>query len=152
MHSRIFQVSAKPIDKCDYIEESNYWDHWFLNRVADYVVDSDDRNEDIEWLSCVRGITVGKDENGEYCVVDSKEEYFKMTFEVFKTTLDVIKDCTLEEFAKGISEMWKLQNAYEDEFGFYVDVNGDLMPFDSFVRRCTTGEKYYIGGTLDYHC
>ena len=48
MHSRIFQVSEKPIDKADYIGESDYWDHWFTNSVADYVSEDCYRDEDLK--------------------------------------------------------------------------------------------------------
>lgn len=153
MHSRIFQVSLNPIDKNDYIRESDYWDHWFLNEVADYVDDDCDAYDDVKWLQdCVKGITFGGDENGTYLVVVSREEYFRRSFEKFKITLDKIKDCTLEDFSKGFHEMWQLKDSYEEKFGFYVDADGELMSFDRFVRLCTTEEKYYIGGTLDYHC
>lgn len=153
MHSRIFQVSLEPIDKSCYIGESDYWDHWFLNSVADYVSEDCDRNEDIEWLrDCVEGITFGCDDNGEYFIINSREEYFRRSFEKFKTTLDKIKNCDLEDFSKGIHEMWALKDAYNKKFGFYVDADGELMSFDSFVRLCATEEKYYIGNSLDYHC
>ena len=44
-----------------------------------------------------------------------------------------------------------LKNANENKFGFYVDADGELMTFDTFIRKCVTNEKYYIGGTVDYH-
>ena len=152
MHSRIFQVSKKPIKEYEYLSESDYWEHWFLNSVADYVVDSDDRDEDIKWLKdYAKGYIVDHDENGDYFVIISKAEYFENSFKNFTELLDKIKNCTIENFVAGIHEMWGLKNAYEETFGFYVDMNGELLSFDSFVRHCTEGEKYYIGGTLDYH-
>lgn len=152
MHSRIFQVSLEPIAQEDYIEEALYWDHWFLNSVADYVTDSN-RDEDIDWLKdCEEGLTFGADDNGEYFIVNSKEQYFEKKFKRFKNAVDSIKSCTLEEFTKDIFTVWELKNAYEDKFGFYVDLNYDVLSFDSFIRACTTDVKYYLGGTLDYHC
>ena len=155
MHSRIFQASLKPIDKIEYIEESNYWDHWFVGSVADYVTESDDRDEDIQWLKDCHshhGLEFGKDDNGEFFIVKDKCAYFERSFDVFKETLDKIKDCTLEDFAQGFHEMWQLKNAYEDKFDFYIDADGELLSLDSFIRLCATEEKYYIGGTLDFHC
>lgn len=155
MHSRIFQVSKKPIDKCDYIEESNYWDHWFLNSVADYVSEHCDRNEDIQWLKdcyTTKGIEFGADDNGEYFIVKSKQAYFEYSFNKFMEIIDKIKNYTLDDFVQGFFEMYLLKDAYEEKFGFYVDADGELINFDSFVRLCATEEKYYIGGTIDYHC
>lgn len=152
MHSRIFQVSLEPIEKADYIEESTYYDHWFTNSIADYVNENCDRTHDIEWLKeCERGYTVGCDKYGEYFIVNSKEEYFESKFKSFKDAINKIKDCTLEEFTHGLYEIWALKSAYEERFGFYVDADGELITFDSFIRACAKGEKYYIGGTIDYH-
>lgn len=154
MHSIIFQVSEKPIDKADYIDESNYiYDHWFTNSVADYVSNSCYRDEDLKWFEdCAKGITCGKDENGEYFIITSKEEYFESAFNRFKKLIDDIKDCTINDFAEGIDEIWSIKNVYEDKYGFYVDIDDDLMSLDSFVRLCNKNVKYYIGGTVDYHC
>jgi hypothetical protein len=64
--------------------------------------------------------------------------------------LNKIGKPTLEEFTNGIS-LWNLDQAVEDQFGFYVDADGELMTFDAFIRRCAINEKYYIGGTIDYN-
>ena len=154
MHSRIFQVSTKPIQEVDYIEESDYWDHWFTREWADYVSDDCDRNDDIGWLeSCYgkKGIEFGTDDNGEYIIIKSKQEYFADKFKQYAEVLDKLKQYTLDDFVNGFHEMWSLKNLYEDKYGFYADADGELMTFDNFIRECETEEKYYIGGTLDYH-
>ena len=154
MHSRIFQISMTPIKEIDYVTEADYnYEHWFCREIADYVVESDDRNADIEWLkNCTKGLLFDKDKYGNYFIVKSKEDYFASRFEVFKNVLDTMKECTIEDFASGILGMWSLSNAYEEKFGFYVDADGEVITFDSFVRKCAVNEKYYIGNTLDYHC
>ena len=154
MHSRIFQVSMEPIDKDDYIEESNYYDHWFTNSVADYVSDSEYRDEDLKWIEdCydTRGIKFGVDNNGEYLIVEDKRKYFENSFNKFMKAISKIQNCTIDDFANGISEMWQLKDSYEEKFGFYVDADGELMTFDYFMRNCAVNEKYYLGGTVDYH-
>lgn len=150
MHSRIFQVSMEPINKGEYICDSDYYEHWFTREIADYVDDSD-RESDISWLERnVRGYLVDKDENGEYLIVTNKEKYFEPKYKNFMKALNEIGNPTLEEFTNGI-DLWYLKNADEDKFGFYVDADGELMTFDAFVRRCVINEKYYIGNILDYH-
>ena len=153
MHSRIFQVSLDPIEKANYITESDYYDHWFTNSIADYVSDDCDREEDIKWLKdCVDGISFGSDNNGEYFIVESKETYFEKKFIAFKEALDKISKCTLSDFSQGIFELYQLNISYEDKYGFYIDADGELMTFDTFIRDCVESEKYYLGGTCDYHC
>lgn len=154
MHSRIFQVSTEPIDKADYITESDYYDHWFTYSIADYVDEDTDRAADIEWLNdCARGYIIGHDDNGEYLLINNKEEYFKNAFKRFQELLDKVKGYDINGFINGINEMWGLKNEYEEKYGFYVqtDDNG-LITLDEFIRVCEENQKYYIGGTIDYHC
>ena len=154
MHSKIFQVSVEPIEKGDYIKACNYeFDHWFTMSYADYVNDGCNRDKDIEWLksSMENSAEFNEDEYGKYFIVKSKAEYFKPAFERFKKEIDKIKDATIDEFASGKVDIWNIKDAYDDKFGFYIDDDADLFTLDTFVRCCTEGEKYYLGGTVDYH-
>ena len=152
MQSRIFQASTKPIKREDYVCADNYYDHWFTITFADYVSDDCNRDEDIKWLKeSVNGIKFGNDKNGDYLVIINKEDYFNEAFKRFKNHIDKLKDCTIQQFTSGIPCMYTLKNAYEEKFGFYIDVDEDLMTLDSFVREATENKKYYIGNTIDYH-
>ena len=159
MHSRIYQISKAPIDRDDYIKESTYYDHWFLNSVADYVNEDTNRNDDIKWLqSCYgnKGLSFGQDDNGKYFIVEDKAKYFETNFEEFKKALVELSNITIDDFIsdKGGMDLYRLKSSYDDEFGFYIDDGGEyygLTTFDSFMRDANTGEKYYIGATIDYH-
>lgn len=156
MHSRIFQVSLNPINKEDYIDCSTYdYDHWFVNEVADYIIGSADRKGDIEWLKeSVNGCTFGEDDNGKFFIVDSKEEYFSEAFDRFKEAIGKIRNIRIKEFVSKYElshAIWEVEDAYEDNRGFYVDADGEVMTMDAFIRRCLKGEKYYIGGICNYH-
>ena len=153
MHSRIFQVSNKPIAKENYIAESDYYDHWFLNRIADYVDDDCDRDASIGWLcDCAKGYIVSIDNAGEFhIVIHSKEEYFKDKYDAFISELHKIGTPTIEQFASGI-DLWRFNDSYNDQFAFYIQTHSDdLMTFDEFVRNCNENDCWYIGGVLDYH-
>ena len=158
MHSRIFQVSTMPIDEEDYTCESYYYDHWFLHQIADYVDEDCDRDDSIEWLdSCAKGYEICQDNNGNYrIIVVNKEEYFASAYEVFVEELKKLGTPTIEQFSTGL-DLYRLKNAYDDKFGFYIDVydqNGghDIMTMNDFIRVCNVGTVYYIGGVIDYHC
>ena len=157
MHSRIFQISKNPIDKEDYIEESNYWDHWFTNSVADYVNGDTDRDNDIQWLkNCYgdTGLSFGVDNGGEYFIITDKAKYFASNFETFQKTLKELSEITLDDFVNGQCgvQMHILKSTYDDDLGFYVD--GDdtgMQTFDDCIRYSENGTKFYIGSTIDYH-
>ena len=158
MHSRIFQVNIAPIDKSDYIDESYYYDHWFLNSVADYVNECTNRNDDIKWLKgCYenKGLSFGKDDNGEYFIVEDKAKYFESNFEEFQKALKELSERTFDDFINGVSGIYldRIDNSYDDKYGFYVeDEFRDCASFDRFMRYAAIGTKYYIGATIDYHC
>ena len=152
MHSRIFQISLNPIKENEYITASDYYEHWFIKEVADYVIKSYNRNDDIAWLkNATSGLEFGNDEYGNFLIIKSKEEYFEESFKGFNEALYRLKGITLKDFTKGTADFYLLKHAYEDKFGFYADVDGEVMSFDGFIRQCLKEEKYYIGGTLDYH-
>lgn len=156
MHSRIYQVSTQPIDKSDYIKESFFYDHWFLNEVADYVDAETDRQDDIEWLKdfCeTGGITFGADENGEFFIIVDKNKFFEWKFKAFKDALQKLSTMTIDEFVADINnlDMYEMRQAYDETHGFYVCDNDDVKTLDELVRFAKTDTKYYIGATIDYH-
>lgn len=155
MHSRIFQVSTRPIDKADYITESDYYDHWFTHSIADYVNEDCYRDEDLKWLEdCYdkKGIKFGVDNHGEYLIIESKVKYFDEAYKRFKKLLERISECDITHFIDGINEFWSLKNVYEERFGFYMQTDDDgPITIDSFVRTYPENVKVYIGGTIDYH-
>lgn len=155
MHSRIFQVSTEPIDRDEYITESDYWDHWFTNSIADYTSDRCNRADDIEWLKdCYeeKGIEFGKDGSGEFLIIRNKVKYFEKAYGRFQELLEQIGKYDMFHFINGIDEMWSLKNEYEEKFGFYMDTDDNgLITLDNFVRTYPENVKLYIGGTIDYH-
>ena len=157
MHSRIFQISKTPIERCDYIEEDNYYDHWFTHEVADYVDGNTDREDDIQWLKdCYEenGLSFGVDDNGEYLVVEDKSKYFAVNFEAFQKALKELSESTFDDFASGKCgvALYRLKESYNDKFGFYVECEScGCETLDGFIRYAEVGVKYYIGATIDYH-
>ena len=157
MHSRIYQISETPIDKDDYIKEFHYWDHWFTNCIADYVNGHTDRDDDIKWLKdCYEecGLSFGKDDNGEYFVINDKTKYFAPKFEEFQKALKELSKATFDDFVSGEYgvSLCRLKEAYNDKFGFYVECEScGCETFDGFMRYAEIGVKYYIGATIDYH-
>lgn len=156
MHSRIFEISKKVIDKADFNDSFSYCESYFVGGIADYVSDSADRDDDLEWLENVLLDRIGEfvdfdKEEGSFIFKEGfKEEYFRPNFEKFKKMAEEI---TLEDFASSSLETYKLKVLMSDDFSFYFDEEGDLSNLDSFIRTGAIADvKYYIGGTVDYHC
>lgn len=150
MHSRIIQLSKEPIDKDDYITEDTFIDD-FVGVIADYVSEETDREEDIKWLLYAikeYGIVYNDKEESIIFPKGFKENYFR---ERFKELKEVVQNISLEQFASNSTVAYNLASLIEDKHGFYI-YTSFWQSFDSFVRgELEEGEKYYIGGTIDYH-
>ncbi len=156
MHSRIFQISSNPINEDDYISEADYYDTGFIGEIADYVSDETDRDDDIEWLK--KSLDGVADFNGDCFTIKDQRKYFEKRFSNFTKAAKDILLSTFEDFCTDANDfslkMYRLETAYRDRFGFYVDDNGEYAgteTFDDFMRRVKNGDKFYIGATLDYH-
>ena len=160
MHSRIFQVSKEQIE--DRITEDRYFEGFVGNNGVDYVVPTDNRQADLDWLTtCHKGldVNVSYDADNKPVVkltILSKEEYFTKKFDEFKEYLAKLQDYTLEDFIKPFNcyDMMNLTDAYNNEHGFYIDDNDEyhgITTFDEFMRSAEDGDVYYIGSIFDYH-
>ena len=47
--------------------------------------------------------------------------------------------------------MYKLNEAYQDKFSFYIYYKDNLKTLDEWIRETDLSESFYFGGTLDYH-
>ena len=152
MHSRIFQVSAEP--NAELIEEYRYEDG-FVGRVADYVVTSENRKDDLDWLKqATEGLEIDTDKMTIKLV--SKAEYFKKNHERFTELAEKFSTMSLEDFisTKGNSDFYELKSVYEDKYGFYIDDDDDyfgIVPLDEWVRGTDEGTIVHVGSTFDYH-
>lgn len=157
MHSRIFQVSTEPISTDELSHEHDY-ENCFVGRIADYVAEieykSENYKQDLKWLQeATDGIEVDV-EKGTMKVI-SKEEYFRSKHEAFQEFLQKLNNITLTEFIEQYGKvslnLYNLQCAYNDKYSFYVDIDGETEPLDSFARGAEENKMYYIGTITDYH-
>ena len=156
MHSRIYQISEKPIT--EFTDEYRY-EEGFVGSRADYVAevehDSEDYISDLKWLQNVaEGLEVNLKE--KTITIKSKKEYFNEKHDKFKELLEKLQDITLEEFSsnKKYFDVHMLKEAFEDEYSFYVDDNDEfcgITTLDNWVRNAEEGKKYYVGSIFDYH-
>lgn len=163
MHSRIIQIESFPVNEDDRITEDTYiGDHWFVERIADYVAHDDNRDGTIEWLkesfsAATSFICYFSDETGEGFVLKEgfHTAYFASEYEAFTKELHAFcEKLSSESYANGSlnSSLFSLETAYDDEYGFYIDNDETgLVTLNRFLRSAKTDTKYYFGGTVDYH-
>ena len=159
MHSRIFELSHKPVKASDRMTDGNIPD-WFFSSVCDYAVSSDQREQDIDWLTgYFRGLC-SRDGSKLSFAPDIKEKCFRESYEAFKSAASALAETDYETFA-GLKEStafqlarFGLSDSYEDKFGFYIYTpeSQTLQPLNAWLRNADTSKPFYVGGTIDYHC
>ena len=124
MHSRIFQISSKPIDEKNYINEDRYYSHdtGFVGSVADYAV-ANNEPSDYEWLN-------------------SQPEADQMTFE------DFICGRSIKTFVLLANSFENIYAIYVDD----IDECNGLITLDDLVRNSEDGTVWHLGATINYHC
>lgn len=151
MHSRIFQIERHEVDKDDFIDSYSIPD-WFTDTIADYTDDECDRDSDIEWLMGSIGLYATLD--GEKLTFNSDPRlYFKERYDEFTRIASELSKASFDDFASGEigHEKWRLNQAYEDRYGFYVYQNDGMETLTEWMRQVKAGDVFYIGGTVDYH-
>lgn len=166
MHSRIFQLeeSKKEVED-NFLKENEIIDnyYWFLNRIADYVVDISDekvRDENIKWF--VDDVLKTKNDENLFEVDDEQKSItffpgFKYRYFVkrYNHLKQIVNEIELDEFCKQWSiKIDEIEDTIEDRFGFYIFNEEDgLITLDSFIRSLPNTDEitYYFGGILDYH-
>lgn len=157
MHSRIFQISKKPVE--NRISEDRYYDG-FVGRIADYVdeLDTDGQLESIRWLAETPGIHVKNVEGMATITIVDKKAYFAAKLMEFQNALKRLEKISLEDFIANSGALdygaWQMSEAYEDTFGFYVDDYDEqfgIISFDKFMRKADESNVWYIGAVIDYH-
>ena len=153
MHSRIFQVSTEK--EFERASEVDYYEN-FVGSIADCVNDVDDKEAicDIMWLEkYLKGAVKFSDDYSTMTIVN-KRLYFEPLYKEFKAALDKLcSKVSEDEFCDGKigMEMWSLNNAYNDKFGFYISKEYPIT-LTEFMTEVKDGDTFYMGTVTDYHC
>lgn len=153
----ISEVKEYPLTESDLIGDGG--EGSFIDTIANYVEDSKDREDDIDWLVTrleskgLKGLfDITKDNKGLYESITFKEgfreQYFKEALRLFKNRA---KEITLSEFIEN-NGAYLLKKMIENERGFYqYQRQRRYCSFDSFVRTLEYNTPYYFGTTVEYH-
>ena len=168
MHDFIIQLETTPISESNRltVDEMQILDEyeWFFQSISDGVEEDESPDETItdfieQFQSYDNFVEVGSDDNGKWILFTDgfKRAFFASSYPYFEEALQELMEKTSFEAFCGYemgSLLYPLQRAYDDKYGLYIK-NGDmrLLTLDNFIRHyLQPNVKYYIGGTVDYHC
>lgn len=159
-------MSKRPIGEEEFIHASYFDDHWFTERIADYVTEMKDHD------AVADAATRIFNRNGlGICTTDmsfkikDKKEYFERKYEEFmRLVMDKLRNWSLKTFSSSFYDkneestsdiIGRLNDCFEIERSYYIafktDLYYDITTMDRFIRDHDDGEIFYIGNILDYH-
>lgn len=161
MHSKIFQISTKPIDKDDYKSPDEYYEN--SGDFADYICDEvaeEDRQVYIDALAeNLKGVFTPVAPgvfayNGEQAMREFKKLWAA-------EILDKAMDLTVDGFFSShlLYQIRETTDCTHTGTSFRVDIDGwtgDIAyPFGELIKyadcRLKEGDRIYVGAIIDYH-
>lgn len=162
MHSKIFQISSKPISKDEYTSPETYYDNSgdFADYIGDEVKDEEDRDDYIGYFADVvkdvftpvgRGVLAYK---GEDAMRQFKQ---KWAAEIKRLSDELTADNMLCE-----QRLYRISKATAETHihtSYRVDIEdwcgGCAYPIGELIEwaacQLKEGDRIYIGAIIDYH-
>lgn len=161
MHSKIYQISNKPIDKEDYKSPSTYWDN--SGDFADYIGDEyedEDRDEAIGYLADLLEDVFEHQGGGEFRY--KGEEAMRKFKQAWADELrwqaglltpeNLFKNQNLYKIRATTKETHLRSSCCVDIAGWAEGVAypfGEL--FEYAASQLKAGDRIYVGAIIDYH-
>ena len=160
MHSRIFELSDKPVPAD---ERFSFEDvpEWFFATVADYaddILSAADRSEEIAWLVSTFHALCERDGDKLTLSPDTRKKFFRSRYSEFLEIAPRLAAYSYEAFCGETgsvaieTDLFRLKDAYDDQCGFYVynRETCELHTLHFWLRRADLSKPYYVGGVIDY--
>lgn len=161
MHSKIFQISSKPISKDEYSSPSDYYDN--SGDFADYIgdeVDEEDRDDYVGYLAHdLRGVftAVGRDHLvylGDGALHSFLQEWADdIKAQAAELTADnILANQRLYNIRKTVDETHHRScfRVHIEEWNGWAGPIGDVIEWAKGYLK--EGDSIYIGAIIDYHC
>ena len=153
----IYQISRTPVAPENYIAFCSIPESFFATN-AEYLVEETNRTDAIrQFFEAKKHIVVPVEDGESFTfIAHAKQTYFRRRHSEFVMKAAELADVSIDAFV-GITPypigtaMYELNRAYCDKFADYVMCDGELTPFDQWLRDESLKGTYYIGGVLEYH-
>lgn len=165
MHSRIFELKTDKSAENSLTENTVTQSDMILYSM-DYVVEQspEDELESIEWFKRSRPDSAAIDLSEKTFRITDPKKFMQDSFRQFKEAIKMLEKTTIDDFmesypSENLTEsvsfnLYILNNAYADQGGFYIYIDGEMLPVNTFIRNFDgdiTEQTFYIGHVLDYH-
>lgn len=163
MNSKIIEIVHgldRPIQKCEWAKTTDLPEH-FIGDIADYTDDISGRRAEEIKESFVQSFDGHCVRNGNWITFDAeakkvgREDRYREFIEKAKAIAAISFDefCGFGNTAAMDHLMWELNDRYSDKFSLYIYDSKEsvLLTIDDWKRKLQPGERYFMGGVMDYH-
>lgn len=155
MHSRIFEISTEPIAVSDRKNSDSYADDEFVMSRVDYVADSYDREDDLNWLMECLPEGCFTLEGDCLTLVKTPTEYVEdYIAKIQARANDLTLDNVTRENSLALYQVKSALCALSFFNGICIDFEEEVRELPIFIidiYNKPVGTKFYIGGVSDYH-
>jgi len=156
----IYQISQKPIDSENWIDENDFYMTSFLGDVATKIesISDAERREKIHSLArFLEENKLGKIENGVITLQPEmlQQHYYSQRYMEFKGVIKKLNAIDKQKFLEDLdgvrNAIFEVESALIKQQDHYVCWDSEEpIPLDEFLRSATIGKPYYIGGVCSY--
>ena len=153
MHGRLFEIREQRLDRDEWITESAFYEEETGNW-CDWVMVSEDREGDLEWLKSALPASIFKVEGDEIEIISDGKEFVEEWIEELKKKVNSLTYEKAMSFSGLYQIKWSLSNMLNNDFMFYSDYSEYAHNPTEFIQDCLCnyqGKKLYVCGIIDYH-
>lgn len=153
MHGRIYEIRTQRLNNELWMNETDLYDEvdgsW-----CDYVADSDDRKDDLEWLKSALPKSIFKVEGDVVEVISDGREFVDEWIDDLKKEVNALSYDKFTDLMDVCHIKMKMNNMIGFDMMFKTDYSDYPHNPTSFIKDCINqyqGKKLYVCGIVDYH-
>ena len=153
MHGRLFEIREKRLDRDEWITEGSFYNEE-TGSWCDWMMVSESREEDLEWLKSALPASIFKVEGDEIEIISDGKEFVEEWIEELKKKVNSLTYEKAMSFSGLYQIKSSLSNMLHNDFMFYSDYNENAHNPTGFIQDCLChyqGKKLYVCGIIDYH-
>lgn len=153
MHGRLFEIREQRLDRDEWITEEAFYNEE-TGSWCDWMVVSEDRERDLEWLKSALPASIFKVEGDEIEIISDGKEFVEEWIEKLKSKVNSLTYEKAMSFLGLYQIKNGLNNMIDNDFMFYTDYSEYAHNPTEFIQDCLCnyqGKKLYVCGIIDYH-
>lgn len=152
MHGRIFEIREERLPREEWMNETHLYDE--DTSFADYYIDSEDREGDLQWLKQTLPPSMFRMDGDEIEIISDGKDVIEKWIERMKKEVDKLDYESVVKFSETHRIKYMMKGMLHEDFMFRTDYADYCHDSTAFVKDCINnyqGKKLYVCGIIDFH-